>query len=910
MGCGASVEDKVDGDKQGGDDDGSIMKIRSRTEEHDFTNFSIDTFPSLQKPPLELTTLLSAETKTSETNILVKTSSTKKKIRSALKKKFIFGYLSYENLERLIDIFSPKTCEIGDEIIKQGTCGDFMYVVESGNFNVLKNGQIVSTDCASGFIIGELSLLYEEKRSVSLVCSEDAVIWTLDRPTFIRDFQHKNESYLSTFASKVLPIIPELKDLSKTQLVRVAEIAFIVEFEESSIVSEMNQIGTAFYIILEGNVIGSQTELIYGIGEETSQNRSISFSSLSMENSSYRRTRYSDGYKTAVGGEGGGGGDVKKDEENLHAAAEKESKNRNIHIKQKEFYQSKYKKNSIDLNNYKVYKVGDWFGEECLFRKGNETNMVADSTVRLLAFDIASFETVIGNMEDIKERYNYQDILLSLPLLSKFSADIKLEAFDMFTLETYQDLSTILRVGDINSKFIYVKEGCVILSEPISAYEPTTPPPSSWHGRRRSWNNSHAKTSSWIYEIEDDSGTRTVSASRDDGDNSDSDTNTVLPASSLSSDNDGLNDGTCDIDETAMNSMKVLNSTYEMGPGEYLGARELMEGAPNSYTMVAKGEVKCFVLTLERYTRLLSSNENANENIVEKKSHVSKIQTKKKKRKSKEEKEDLYNDAKALSSSWYGLTDLGPIGRGTFGLVHMVQDSNHKNKKTFALKIVSHEIIERKNHLNRLMSEIDILNSLKSPFISKLYGSREDSFGYYLLLELVQGGELKRLIHPKDKTMKADQIQMIKNGELAGIPHLPSKFYISGISLALTYLHKKVIIYRDLKPTNIMIDEYGYPKLIDLGLSIQLKQSDGGKAFTLCGRTEYLAPEMIVGSGYNKGVDWWALGILLYEMIVGTTPFVLLESDNQPQNQMKIFEVFMYPHFWLFLSRCLFLYRI
>jgi len=272
-------------------------------------------------------------------------------------------------------------------------------------------------------------------------------------------------------------------------------------------------------------------------------------------------------------------------------------------------------------------------------------------------------------------------------------------------------------------------------------------PPSPINGPRRSWSKSHPRTNSWSYVIEDE----------DDQDDLDGDCGVavtmLLPTSSpnevkLTSSSSSttirdddvnvhVNSG-CSIEEITINSMEVVNSTYEMGPGEYIGARELMEGAPNSYTMIAKGEVKCFVLTLEDYTSLVSSGKTDQENKVEKKSEK-KSHPKRKKRLSKEEKE--LRDIN-LANNWYGLTDLGPIGRGNFGLVHMVQDSSSdKDKKTFALKIVSHETIKKKNHLNRLMSEIDLLSSLKSPFISKLYGSREDSFGYYLLMEFVQGGE-------------------------------------------------------------------------------------------------------------------------------------------------------------------------
>jgi serine/threonine protein kinase len=102
-------------------------------------------------------------------------------------------------------------------------------------------------------------------------------------------------------------------------------------------------------------------------------------------------------------------------------------------------------------------------------------------------------------------------------------------------------------------------------------------------------------------------------------------------------------------------------------------------------------------------------------------------------------------------------------------------------------------------------------------------------------------------------------------------------------------IFRRNIAYRDLKLENIMIDRYGYPKLIDFGLAKNLSECSNGKTYTLCGTPEYLAPEVILGLGHGRGVDYWALGILLYEMVVGVTPF---RGQVKKFDEMTIFEVY------------------
>jgi len=124
----------------------------------------------------------------------------------------------------------------------------------------------------------------------------------------------------------------------------------------------------------------------------------------------------------------------------------------------------------------------------------------------------------------------------------------------------------------------------------------------------------------------------------------------------------------------------------------------------------------------------------------------------------------------------------------------------------------------------------------------------------YFIMDFIQGGELFKHLS-EERRFKEDK----------------AKFYVAQIALALGYLHTSKIIYRDLKPENILLDSDGYVKLADFGLA--KIRDDEIEPNSFCGTPEYLAPEMIIGSGHDHTLDWWALGILTYEMIIGIPPF-------------------------------------
>lgn len=204
------------------------------------------------------------------------------------------------------------------------------------------------------------------------------------------------------------------------------------------------------------------------------------------------------------------------------------------------------------------------------------------------------------------------------------------------------------------------------------------------------------------------------------------------------------------------------------------------------------------------------------------------------------------------------------LGTGSFGRVKLVLHT--KENKFFALKILKKVEILKLKQVDHILSEISILNMIDHPFLVKMVGISQNERYIYIALEYVQGGELFTYL----RTM-----QSLKSEETI--------FFSAQVISMFEYLHSKNVVYRDLKPENLLIDAQGYLRLTDFGFA---KIIDG-RTYTLCGTPEYLAPEILLQKGHGKPVDWWCLGILIYEMLVGIDPF----SDEEPmavyQNILK-----------------------
>jgi len=202
------------------------------------------------------------------------------------------------------------------------------------------------------------------------------------------------------------------------------------------------------------------------------------------------------------------------------------------------------------------------------------------------------------------------------------------------------------------------------------------------------------------------------------------------------------------------------------------------------------------------------------------------------------------------------------LGAGSFGQVWLASyqhgngggssvESTKRRKRVFALKVQSKHQLIQSGQAQGVVAEVNIMKSLKSPFIIRLYSTFQDAQRVYMLTSLLQGGELESVMG--DKAMD-DSV---------------ASFYAAGILEGLTYMHRRHVIHRDIKPENILIDNKGYPVIIDLGFAKYVPD----KTYTFCGTPMYIAPEIIQYKGHDKGADHWSWACIVFEMISAKYPF-------------------------------------
>ena len=174
------------------------------------------------------------------------------------------------------------------------------------------------------------------------------------------------------------------------------------------------------------------------------------------------------------------------------------------------------------------------------------------------------------------------------------------------------------------------------------------------------------------------------------------------------------------------------------------------------------------------------------------------------------------------------------LGTGSFGRVHLVQ-SKH-NQRFYAVKVLKKAQVVKMKQVEHTNDERRMLQQVKHPFLITLWGTFQDSKNLYMVMDFVEGGELFSLLRKSQR-----------------FPNPVAKFYAAEVTLALDYLHSHNIIYRDLKPENLLLDRHGHLKITDFGFAKEVPDI----TWTLCGTPDYLAPEVVASKGYNKSVDWY-----------------------------------------------------
>ncbi|TIA90968.1 hypothetical protein E3P99_01300 [Wallemia hederae] len=207
------------------------------------------------------------------------------------------------------------------------------------------------------------------------------------------------------------------------------------------------------------------------------------------------------------------------------------------------------------------------------------------------------------------------------------------------------------------------------------------------------------------------------------------------------------------------------------------------------------------------------------------------------------------------------------IGKGSFGKVMQVKKRD--TSRIYALKTIRKAHIVNRSEVTHTLAERTVLAQVNNPFIVPLKFSFQSTEKLYLVLAFVNGGELFHHLQREGRFNEAR-----------------SRFYAAELLLALEHLHGFNVVYRDLKPENILLDYTGHIALCDFGLC-KLNMTENETTNTFCGTPEYLAPELLLNKGYTKSVDWWTLGVLLYEMLSGLPPFY---DENTNEMYRKILQ--------------------
>ncbi|XP_077863770.1 protein kinase C iota type-like [Saccoglossus kowalevskii] len=236
-------------------------------------------------------------------------------------------------------------------------------------------------------------------------------------------------------------------------------------------------------------------------------------------------------------------------------------------------------------------------------------------------------------------------------------------------------------------------------------------------------------------------------------------------------------------------------------------------------------------------------------------------------------------EATAGLGGQYSLRDfdlIRVIGRGSYAKVLMVELK--KTKRIYAMKVIKKELVTDDEDIDWVQTEKHVFETASNhPFLVGLHSCFQTPSRLFFVIEFVNGGDL--MFHMQRQRR---------------LPEEHARFYASEISLALNFLHEKGIIYRDLKLDNVLLDSEGHIKLTDYGMCKEGLRP-GDTTSTFCGTPNYIAPEILRGEDYDFSVDWWALGVLMFEMLAGRSPFDIVGSAENPDQNTEdyLFQVIL-----------------
>jgi len=312
--------------------------------------------------------------------------------------------------------------------------------------------------------------------------------------------------------------------------------------------------------------------------------------------------------------------------------------------------------------------------------------------------------------------------------------------------------------------------------------------------------------------------------------------------------------------------------------GDWIGEKQLSENVPATRTVVVQSE-KATVLSLDYYhfelVKQASQDHTILQQVRESRGSAQEVSNWLKKRRTSASgrRPSTVSERGIRLMQLQDFETVGALGEGNFGLVLLLR--NKETRAEYALKGLNKQHLEEEKQEGMLKNERNILSTLDSPFIIHLHGCYHDNKFVFFLLEVALGGELFDLYNEYDLWGRTDTAQ----------------FYVACVALGLSHIHSKHIVWRDLKLENCLVNSQGYAKLTDMGIAKMVT----GKTYTVCGTADYFAPETLKQVGHNRAADWWALGVMLFIMLAGHSPFDAPEVTQIYKNIIKGFSKVQFP---------------
>ncbi|OXA43484.1 cGMP-dependent protein kinase 2 [Folsomia candida] len=519
---------------------------------------------------------------------------------------------------------------------------------------------------------------------------------------------------------------------------------------------------------------------------------------------------------------------------------------------------------SQDTRTLGTLKSGVAFGELALLYNCKRTASVrAITECKVWALERRAFRVAMvkAGMQRIKDRLAF---LKSVPLLKGLDAGSLGRVADCLEVERYPQGSFIIREGAAGDTFFIISEGRVQVTTSSDMSDETGNDPATFFG------NHPAKNSSWLQEPQIQ--IPTVNVESYENSSSPFQRSELLPQPQPVASTNGK--------QTA--SVSPWQVLRELGHGDYFGEQALLHEERRSANVIAITDVEVLTLDRESFMQLIGdlTEFNLNRRPLQSSScselnMLANSESNRtwtthdrfdevgcsKKQLSCSLPNPILDRERCLKHDDYDFSKLrlddlefvATLGVGGFGRVELVQISYDPNR-VFALKCLPKAHISATQQQEHVFSERNIMLSCKCPFIGRMYRTFKDTKYVYMLMEACLGGEVWTVLRDK-----------------GSFDETSTRFIAACVILALEYLHERSVIYRDLKPENLMLANDGYVKLVDFGFSKVVSATS--KTWTFCGTPEYCAPEVILNKGHDHSVDFWAFGILLFELLTGCPPW-------------------------------------